>query len=68
MPKASKILTTMSEIETYTGRPGKTIKQWVEKFNFPAAKIDGRWESNTDLIDDFQKRRIEDITRCRQCE
>lgn len=57
--KESKILVTMQEIAAYTGRPGNTIKEWVRDHNFPAVKIDGRWESNTELIDNFQRRRIE---------
>jgi hypothetical protein len=61
MAKNNKILVSMSEIVAYTGRPGNTIKQWVKKYNFPAVKINGRWESNTDLIDNFQRRRIEDM-------
>ncbi len=58
--KQSKILVNMSEIAAYTGRPGNTIKKWVRENNFPAVLIDGRWESNTELIDNFQRRRLED--------
>lgn len=57
-------LVTMDEIEQYTGRNRKVIKQWVKEQNFPAAKIDGRWESHTDLIDIHCKRRIEELTGC----
>lgn len=60
--KKGKILVTMAEIEEYTGRSGKVIKQWIKDHNFPAVMIDGRWESNTDLIDSFQRRRIEKMT------
>jgi hypothetical protein len=62
MARNSNILVNMSEIVAYTGRPANTIKAWVKKHNFPAVKIDGRWESNTELIDNFQKRRIEVMT------
>ena len=57
-----KILVTMNEIEKYTGRPGNTIKKWVRENNFPAVFVDGRWESNTELIDSWQRRRIEKMT------
>lgn len=61
MTPKSKILTNMSEISAYTGgRPGNTIKRWVREENFPAVLIAGRWESNTDLIDNWQRRRLED--------
>ena len=62
MGDKNKILVGMGEIVKYTGRPGNTIKQWIKKDNFPAVKIDGRWESNTELIDNFQRRRIETMT------
>jgi len=59
MANHEKILVGMQEIEKYTGRPANTIKQWIRDNNFPAIKINGRWESNTELIDAYQRRRIE---------
>lgn len=52
----------MSEIVAYAGRSANTIKVWIREQNFPAVKIDGRWESNTELIDNFQRIRIENMT------
>lgn len=54
----SRMLLSMDEIEAYTGRSRQTIRKWVEDDNFPAVKIDGRWESRTDLIDAYRERRI----------
>lgn len=59
MKKPATALLTMQEITEYTGRNRATIKRWIREDNFPAVKIDGRWESNTDLIDEFRRRRIE---------
>jgi predicted transcriptional regulator len=59
MKKPATALLTMREITEYTGRNRATIKRWIREDNFPAVKIDGRWESNTDLIDEFRHRRIE---------
>ena len=56
------MLLGLDEIETYTGRNRRTIKKWVKEDHFPAAKIDGRWESNTDLIDRFMRNRITELT------
>ncbi len=58
MGKTGPILVTLEEIAEYTGRNRKTIKKWVEEENFPAVKVDGRWESNRELIDEFQRQRI----------
>ena len=52
----------MDEIEDYTGRNRRTISKWAEEENFPAVKVDGRWESHTGLIDAWRKRRIEQMT------
>ena len=59
MKKPATALLTMQEITEYTGRNRATIKRWIKEDNFPAVKIDGRWESNTDLIGEFRRRRIE---------
>lgn len=53
-----RTLLSMDEIEAYVGRSRRTIKKWVDEENFPAVKIDGRWESNTGLIDAFREKRI----------
>lgn len=53
-----RMLLSMDEIEDFTGRSRQIIRRWVEEENFPAVKVDGRWESSTDLIDDWRKRRI----------
>lgn len=56
---AKNMLLGMKAIADFTGRDRATIMKWIEKENFPAAKVDGRWESNTNLIEDYQRRRIE---------
>lgn len=59
LKKSTKMLIGMNEIAEYTGRNWAIVIKWIENDNFPAVKIDGRWESNTDLIDEYQRRRIE---------
>lgn len=64
MKQSGKILVTLEEIAIYSGRSKNTILKWVDDDNFPATKVDGRWESNTELIDNWQRRRIERMTLC----
>lgn len=53
-----QMLVGMDAIENYVGRNKQTIRKWIAGENFPAIKVDGRWESNTALIDEFRQRRI----------
>lgn len=59
MKKAITTLLGMKEIMDYTGRNRIIVMKWIENDNFPAVKVDGRWESDTDLIDEYRRRRIE---------
>jgi hypothetical protein len=47
-------LSSQKEIENYTNLSLETCKTE----GYPMAKIAGRWQSHTDLIDDFIKRRV----------
>jgi hypothetical protein len=47
-------LSSQKEIEKYTGISLESCKGE----DYPIAKIAGRWQSHTDLIDDFIKERI----------
>ena len=58
------ILVGLKEICAYTERGKGTIRKWTDEENFPAVVIDGRWESNTVLIDAWQLRRIERLSGC----
>lgn len=58
----------MKEICAYTGRNEGIIHKWIEKERFPAAFIDGRWESNTTLIDAWQLQRIKRLTNFQDSE
>lgn len=54
MEDKKKVLVGMEAIGFYCGRSSKIIKKLVKENNFPAIKICGRWESNTDLVDRWQ--------------
>jgi len=54
----AKSLVGKKEITTYARRSWPIMKRWIKKGGFPAKKIDGVWESNTDLIDEWKRERI----------
>lgn len=54
MEEKEKVLVGLVIIGGYCGRSPKIIRKLVKENNFPAVKIFGRWESNTDLIDVWQ--------------
>jgi hypothetical protein len=59
--KQSTRLVGMDAIEDYAERNRKTIKKWIVEDHFPAVLVDGRWESNTELIDQYFRRKIEAV-------
>lgn len=57
--RGQTILTGKKMIKAYMGRSWETILMWINKRNFPARKIDGVWESDTDLIIEWRKKEIQ---------
>jgi len=54
----------MKRISQYCNRSESTILMWIRTLRFPAAKISGSWESDTDLVDEWRKKQIiNDIKR-----
>lgn len=54
----SKSLIGIENIRKYYPRSESTIMSLIFHGDFPAKKINGRWESNKDLIDDWQKKQV----------
>ncbi len=52
-------LVGIESLEAYYGRCWNVIKKLIDNDNFPAIKNHGRWESDKDLIDKYNKRCIE---------
>ena len=48
----------MKEICRYMGRSEPTILRYVRNRNFPAAKLEGEWVSDTGLIAEWRKAQI----------
>ena len=46
------------EITTYCRRSWTTIRAWIKTENFPAKKMDGVWESDVRLIDEWKMEKI----------
>lgn len=53
-----KSLVGKKEIAAYVRRSWMTIRRWIVDDDFPARKIDGVWESDTALVDDWKKAKI----------
>jgi hypothetical protein len=54
----NKNLTGRKEILVYTRRSWEIVWKWIKKEDFPARKLDGVWESSTDLIDEWKRGKI----------
>ena len=54
----NKNLTGTKEIHDYVRRSWETIERWIKEEGFPAKKLDGVWESSTDLIDEWKREKI----------
>lgn len=52
------IFTGKKQIISFVGRFWKTIKDWIDNHNFPAKKIDGIWESDSEMITAWRRKRI----------
>ncbi len=55
-----RMLTGIKEIQGFVGRSWNTIRMWIAKKDFPAKKIDGVWESDTELIIEWRRKQITD--------
>lgn len=53
-----KSLVGKKEIQAYVRRSWQTIHSWIVGGGFPARKIDGVWESTTDLVDEWRRNNI----------
>lgn len=53
-----KCLVGKKEICGYARRSWLTVRRWIKENKFPAKKIDGIWESSTDLVDEWKEKRI----------
>jgi hypothetical protein len=53
-----KTLVGKREIRAYVRRSWQTIAAWIEAEGFPARKIKGVWESDTDLVDAWRRKKI----------
>ena len=52
-------LTGMKAITDYVKRSEVTVLKLIRAEDFPAKKLGGIWESDTELIDEWRKKKIE---------
>jgi len=53
-----QVLIGKKAIEKFTQRNWRVIKVLIETKGFPAVKLGGRWESDTELIRQWRKKQI----------
>jgi hypothetical protein len=58
MIQAPFILTGKKNICNFVGRSWDTVERWIRERGFPARKIDGVWESDSELITAWRRRQI----------
>lgn len=51
-------LSGRKEIIRYVGRSWQTIRKWIREKGFPARKLDGRWESDVEMISEWRRKQI----------
>lgn len=61
--QTKRILSGKQAICNFVGRGWSTVERWITEENFPARKIDGKWESDIFLIDNWRRRQIKKIQR-----
>lgn len=54
----TKSLTGKKRIACYANRSWATVLKWIKDDHFPATKIDGIWESDKEMIDNWKKNKI----------
>ncbi len=52
------VLSGREEIQKFVERPWNIIERWIRERNFPAVKLDGRWESDAELIVSWRREQI----------
>jgi len=58
MTYTGTLLMSKEEICAYARRGWGIVEIWIEKKGFPAKKIDGVWQSDKALIDEWFRRAI----------
>ena len=53
-----QMLTGKKEICNFVRRSWNTIEEWILKLGFPAKKINGIWESDSELITLWRRKQI----------
>lgn len=54
----NQILTGRKQIQKFVGRAWSVIRKWIDHDDFPAAKIEGVWESDVDMILEWRRTKI----------
>ena len=52
------IISGKKNICNFLGRSWDTVERWIREREFPARKIDGIWESDSELITEWRRSQI----------
>jgi len=52
------LLTGKKNICNFVGRSWKTVEEWIVCQDFPARKLNGVWESDSELITQWRRKKI----------
>jgi len=58
MTQTTFSLTGKKNICNFMGRSWDTVERWIRERGFPATKIDGIWESDSELITLWRRRQV----------
>ena len=53
----ARTLRTLQEICEYMRVSGNTVRHYARNLDFPARKVGGNWEADTEAIEDWKARR-----------
>lgn len=54
----AQLLSGKKEICNFVRRSWKTVEEWIATRGFPAAKINGMWESDGEMITSWRRKQI----------
>ncbi len=56
--RPKELLGGKKEIAAFVGRGWHVVSLWIKEKGFPATKLNGRWESDAELIRQWRKEQI----------
>lgn len=64
----TSIITGKKQICNFVGRSWATVEKWILEKDFPAQKIEGVWESDSELITLWRRKQIANSLHPKSCQ